>query len=98
VGPHDVRRAAFERLTDWLGIPLDEDPAPRGIGHGPRGGNGGGLGRLVETGLPPIMATSRPRIRRWYDNAELLEPVLRAPETLETMDALGYSLDPSTWT
>ncbi len=88
VGPRDVRRAAFERLTGWLGIPLDEEGD----------GRAGGLGRLVETGLPPIMATSRPRIRRWYDNAEILEPVLGRPEILDTMAALGYPLDPTTWT
>ncbi len=58
----------------------------------------GDLARLVETGLPPIMATSRPRLRRWFDKAELLDPVIHAPETLAILEQLGYALDPDTWT
>ncbi len=58
----------------------------------------GDLGRLVENGLPPIMATSRPRLRRWFDKADLLEPVVQTPSTLELMERLGYALDPDTWT
>ena len=58
----------------------------------------GDLARLVETGLPPIMATSRPRLRRWFDNADLLEPVIQTPSTLELLERLGYALDPYTWT
>lgn len=56
------------------------------------------LGQLVETGLPPIMATSRPRLRRWFDRAELLEPVIHDPQTLSILERLGYDLDPDTWT
>jgi hypothetical protein len=56
-----------------------------------------GLQRLVETGLPPIMATSRPRHRRWYDKADLLEPVLSRDDTRAVMLELGYSPDPETW-
>jgi hypothetical protein len=56
------------------------------------------LQRLVEAGLPPIMATSRPRHRRWYDKAALLGPVLARDDTRAAMEALGYAQDPSTWT
>ncbi len=59
---------------------------------------GGDLARLVDTGLPPIMATSRPRLRRWFDRAELLEPVVQTPQTLALLERLGYALDPDTWT
>ena len=55
------------------------------------------LQRLIETGLPPIMATSRPRLRRWFDKADLLEPVVQRRDTLDVMERLGYDLDPSTW-
>jgi hypothetical protein len=55
------------------------------------------LQRLVEAGLPPIMATSRPRHRRWYDRAALLEPVLVREETRAIMEELGYAADPATW-
>lgn len=55
------------------------------------------LDRLVAAGLPPIMATSRPRHRRWYDRAELLEPVLTREDTRAIMAELGYAADPSTW-
>ncbi len=55
------------------------------------------MDRVVASGLPPIMATSRPRHRRWYDRAELLEPVLAREDTRALMDALGYAPDPSTW-
>ncbi len=58
---------------------------------------GADLQRLVETGLPPIMATSRPRHRRWYDKADMLEPVLSRVDTRALMDQLGYSHDPTTW-
>jgi hypothetical protein len=55
------------------------------------------LDRLVAAGLPPIMATSRPRHRRWYDRAEMLEPVLTRDDTRAIMAELGYGADPSTW-
>jgi hypothetical protein len=55
------------------------------------------MDRLVAAGLPPIMATKRPRHRRWYDRAELLEPVLQRPDTRELMARLGYTDDPTTW-
>ncbi len=55
------------------------------------------LRRLVETGLPPIMATSRPRHRRWFDRAELLEPVLSRGDTRAVMRDLGYAADSKTW-
>ncbi|MFH1465224.1 MAG: sulfotransferase [Pseudomonadota bacterium] len=55
------------------------------------------LQRLVEAGLPPIMATSRPRHRRWYEKASLLEPVLAREDTRAVMEALGYAHDPRTW-
>jgi len=55
------------------------------------------MDRLVSSGLPPIMATSRPRHRRWYDKAELLEPVLARDDTRAILDELGYAPDPSTW-
>ncbi len=55
------------------------------------------MDRLVASGLPPIMATSRPRHRRWYDRAQLLEPVLAREDTRAIMDELGYAPDPQTW-
>jgi hypothetical protein len=55
------------------------------------------LDRLVAAGLPPIMATSRPRHRRWYDRAELLDPVLSRDDTRAIMADLGYAADPDTW-
>lgn len=55
------------------------------------------LERLVSSGLPPIMATSRPRHRRWYERVDLLEPVLARADTRALMDELGYAPDPATW-
>jgi len=55
------------------------------------------LDSLVETGLPPIMATSRPRNRRWFEKAELLDPVLADPRITDTMEHLGYATDRETW-
>jgi hypothetical protein len=40
--------------------------------------------------LPPVMATSRPRQRRWFKKAELLLPVLADPGIIETAQRLGY--------
>jgi hypothetical protein len=56
------------------------------------------LTRVVEEGLPPIMATDQPRHRRWYDKADLLEPVLASAPVRDLMEALGYDHDPATWT
>jgi hypothetical protein len=57
-----------------------------------------GLTRLVECGLPPIMATTRPRHRRWFARADLLEPVLVHPDTTRIMEAIGYAPDRAGWT
>jgi hypothetical protein len=81
VGPLAARRALFERVSDWMGVPLES----RLLG-------------VLERGLPPIMATARPRHRRWYEKAELLEPVLGSSEIRDTMERLGYEDDPRHWT
>ncbi len=44
----------------------------------------------VLAGLPPVMATARPRHRRWFDKAEQLEPVLARPEIIHLARRLGY--------
>ena len=56
------------------------------------------LRRVVEEGLPPIMATEQPRHRRWFERAELLTPTLATPAIRGMMEQLGYERDPSTWT
>ncbi len=48
--------------------------------------------------LPPVMATARPRQRRWCERAPELERVLADPANLEIMERLGYARDPATWT
>ena len=48
-------------------------------------------------GCPVVMATERPRQRRWFARAELLEPVLADPEVNEVAEALGYT-DRADWT
>jgi hypothetical protein len=48
--------------------------------------------------LPPMMATARPRQRRWHARAPQLETVLRDPRNLALMERLGYAPDPATWT
>jgi hypothetical protein len=58
----------------------------------------GAFASLVERDLPPVMATARPRQRRWFERADLLEPVLADPATVEVLDRLGYDPDPATWT
>ncbi len=47
--------------------------------------------------LPPVMATDKPRHRRWFEKADMLEPVLFSPEIREMMRALGYPLQPEAW-
>ena len=44
----------------------------------------------MEAGLPPVMATARPRQRRWFARADMIEPVLDTPAVSETAAALGY--------
>lgn len=56
-----------------------------------------GLRRVLDEGLPPVMATSPPRQRRWFERADMLERVLRQPQVRETMERLGYGEDPQTW-
>ncbi len=46
--------------------------------------------------LPKVMATARPRIRRWFARREILDGVLRQREIRELAEALGYG-DPETW-
>ena len=53
--------------------------------------------QVVAEGLPPIMATARPRQRRWFKRAALIEPVLAAEHVANTAMALGYT-DRSEWT
>jgi hypothetical protein len=43
--------------------------------------------------LPPVMATSRPRQRRWFKKAALLLPVLADPAIIATAQRLGYEVD-----
>ena len=52
---------------------------------------------VITAGLPPVMATERPRQRRWFARAELLEPVLADPEVNEVAESLGYT-DRADWT
>ncbi len=87
-------RLAFERVVGSHSERLDTFTSMAswlGLPHDPT------LDRLVASGLPPIMATNRPRHRRWYDKAELLEPVLARGDTRAVLERLGYAPDPSTW-
>lgn len=52
---------------------------------------------VVTSMPPPLMATSRPRHRRWFDKAALIEPVLERPDTRLLNERLGYVDDPDTW-
>ncbi len=54
------------------------------------------LEESVENGLPPVMATSRPRQRRWFARAEALEPVLHSDAVQAVAEALGYD-NPDDW-
>ena len=54
------------------------------------------MARVIESGLPPVMATARPRQRRWFARAKLLEPVLQDPEVARVTAALGYA-DRTDW-
>lgn len=53
---------------------------------------------LRDAEVPVVMPTAPPRPRRWADNADALEPVLRDRSLREFAGALGYSQDPSDWT
>ena len=47
--------------------------------------------------MPLVMSTDKPRHRRWFEKAALLEPVLAREDTGSLMEALGYDPDPETW-
>ncbi len=55
------------------------------------------LGNVLDAGLPLVMATERPRARRWFDRIDLLAPLLADPVHRHLMEALGYDPDPNTW-
>ncbi len=55
------------------------------------------LQRVIREGLPPVMATVRPRQRRWFARADLIDPVLMRRDVATTANALGYT-DRSQWT
>ena len=48
------------------------------------------LRRVVEKGLPPVMATARPRQRRWFERREQIEPLCALPAVKDVAGALGY--------
>ena len=55
------------------------------------------MDRIIAQGIPPIMATSRPRQCRWYERAGLLEPLISTPRIQALARRLGYG-EPDTWT
>lgn len=57
---------------------------------------GGALRAAAAAPLPPIMATARPRARRWFDRAEALEAPLSRPALRALAERLGVG-DPATW-
>ena len=54
------------------------------------------LAAAVRDGLPPIMATSRPRRRRWFARAAQLAPVLGDPEVQSVAERISHD-DPEHW-
>jgi hypothetical protein len=48
--------------------------------------------------LPVVMATGRPRQRRWFARAALFEQILADPRNRALMERLGYDSDPASWT
>jgi len=53
--------------------------------------------RTLREGLPPVMATTAPRRRRWEQRASELLPVLQHPDVMEMVERLGYADDPAAW-
>ncbi|MFT5684602.1 MAG: hypothetical protein ACI8RZ_005546 [Myxococcota bacterium] len=47
--------------------------------------------------MPLVMSTDKPRHRRWFDKAALLDPVLARDDTRALMAELDYAPDPETW-
>jgi hypothetical protein len=80
MGAPQERRDAFDRLSAFLGLSLEDS-----------------VKAALDDRLPPLMATSRPRQRRWFERAALLQDVLQDPANIAVMERLGYELDPSTW-
>ena len=54
------------------------------------------LARVIASPLPPVMATARPRARRWFARAEALAPALELPLVQDLARELGYT-DPTHW-
>lgn len=44
----------------------------------------------IERGLPPIMATHPLEKSRWLKRYDIIHPLIRQPEVLETMERMGY--------
>lgn len=81
------------RFEDLVGEPLARATAFAGLEEW----LGVGLRDVHLAELPPVMATARPRARRWFARAGLLGPVLDDPRNLSLMERLGYAPDPDTW-
>lgn len=81
------------RFEDLVGGPLARATALAGL----EDWMGVPLGEARADELPPVMATARPRARRWFARAGLLGPVLEDPRNRSLMEALGYDPDPDTW-
>ena len=55
------------------------------------------LAQTTLLNMPLVMSTDKPRHRRWFDKAALLDPVLKRADTGALMAKLGYGHDPETW-
>jgi hypothetical protein len=56
-----------------------------------------GAEQILQRGSPTVMATCRPRQRRWFARAAMLGDVVHDPLNLELMGRLGYGQDPRGW-
>lgn len=84
--PVDSLRIAFE---DVVGEPATRRLCFSRIADW-LGVNEGPLVDAAAGDLPPVMATARPRQRRWFKKVALLRPVLEEPLIIEMARRLGY--------
>ena len=102
---HDAVLGFLESTrTESLRIPFEDIIGPVDIRVGAVSRVAGWLGvdkkplvDAVRGELPPVMATCRPRQKRWFRKAALLAPVLADPRIRETTEKLGYEFKPEGW-
>jgi hypothetical protein len=84
------------RFEDLMGPPVQRRQTLERLGEWLGFDFAAGAALRLEA-LPPVMATGRPRPKRWLERAGCVLPAIADPQIQRVRDEIGYESDPSTW-